>query len=241
MQISRGGVDMDERDAVTGNAGAHVPAPRHGSPDPGAAYRELFDATRSGAVQVEETKPPRKQKVKSVRRTRRRAIVLVVVLLLLGGAAAGGWAYVSQARKQPALDALRAGNAAFEPVPRACGWPPTSTSCAPPPSPPRPPPTRSTAPPARSPRPTASSSAGCGPCCATRRLCSGGLGRDRGRDRDAGPLARRTRHHGRGRASLDADVKSLASWRPRPPAASAPAGRWPCTATTSSASSPAAR
>ena len=38
------------------------------------------------------------------------------MLVLLGGGAAAGWAYVAQARKQPALDALRAGNQAFEPV-----------------------------------------------------------------------------------------------------------------------------
>src|SRR5689334_4163484 len=112
MESMTFGTGMDERDVAPEEA-VRVPQPRTWSDDPDTAYRRLFDAAAQ-SPESEEAVAPRPRR--SRRRTRRILATVVVLLLLLGGGAAGAFAWTTHARKQPALDALRAGNDAFEPV-----------------------------------------------------------------------------------------------------------------------------
>jgi hypothetical protein len=106
------GTGMDERDVAPEGAPVRVPAPRSWEQGTESTYRSLFGAVSDTPVADDDAVAVRPRR--SRRRTRTLLVAALVLLLLAGGAVAGGLAWAAQARKKPALDALRAGNTAFE-------------------------------------------------------------------------------------------------------------------------------
>ena len=111
MHGATDGVDMDERDVAADSGGPRASDARSQGEDPDATYRDLFTAAATAAPRTEPAPPPRR------RLTRRTLIVAAaVVMVLVVGAVAGGLVWAAQSRKQPARDALAAGDSAFESV-----------------------------------------------------------------------------------------------------------------------------